>query len=176
LRAELHALAAAELEEVNDIWQGTLLPEVDQPLTQQERDELAADTYKKTELMRRQEHACLREFLRLGTLLMKLQAQGSSEEPAKAAKKHDSGIQPASGRQKRAEGPGRGGESTTPTATPKYEGASGDVDENTGGSKSRGAEIGRKTPQKVVNVGSGRPTATARRAAGDRGQGRKAIR
>ena len=96
LRAELHDLVAAELEAVRVAYEDELLPEAERPLSQQERDELAASTYKSTELIRRQEHACFREFIRLGTLLAKLQAHDAEDEPAPVAEATAEMTQPDS--------------------------------------------------------------------------------
>ena len=51
LRAELHDLVAAGQEAVRVAYEDELLPEAEKPLSQQERDELAASTYKSTELI-----------------------------------------------------------------------------------------------------------------------------
>jgi len=96
LRAELHDLVAAEQEAVRVAYEDELLPEAERPLSQRERDELAASTYKSTELIRRQEHACFREFIRLGTLLAKLQAHDAEDEPAPVAEETAEMTQPDS--------------------------------------------------------------------------------
>jgi hypothetical protein len=132
LRAELHDLVAAELEEVKLVWEDKLLPEADEPPTQQDRDDLAASTYKMTELVRRQEHSCFREFFRLGTLLVKLQAEEPTEECAPMEETTREMPEPYPGGEAEAADANQAGEVTSPAATRKNEGASGDVDENTG--------------------------------------------
>jgi len=157
-------LAAAELEEVKLVWEEKLLPEADQPLTQQDRDELAADTYKKTELMRRQEHSCFREFFRLGTLLIKLQAEESSAEQTKHGKKRGETQQPDSDCDARAVDPNRPSEGASPTATRKNAGASGDVDENKGGEIHKEPDFRRHAPKEVVETRDGRAKTAAQQA------------
>ncbi len=152
LRAELHDLASEELESVKSLWENKILPEADEPLSQQDRDDLAGSTYKMTELIRRQEHSCFREFFRLGTLLVKLQAEDSVEERAPRADRAEEipqsdsdGLAPGeqisaihgSGQALANSSPAETAEPCSvpacPSTTPKNEGASGDVDENTGG-------------------------------------------
>ena len=198
LRAELHDLAAAELETVKVFWEGTILPEADQPLTQQDRDELAASTYKTTELIRRQEHSCFREFFRLGTILAKLQAEDSGEERATGAETAGEMPQPrserwteselasatpGSGLDKNEQSPAMGGsgqvdpssppaENAEPCPVPacppptahKNEGASGDVDENTGGAKPQVEDFQHFPPPEVADLPGERGTARVQQA------------
>ena len=165
LRAELHALTAAELEEVKLIWEDQLLPEADQPLTQQDRDDLAADTYKTTELMRRQEHSCFREYFRLGSLLLKLQANESTEERAKPENRPCDMPQGDSGGETRAVEPEQAGDGASCTpAMRKNEGASGDVDENKGSEESQGPDFRRQAPGEIVETRGGRAEIAALQA------------
>jgi hypothetical protein len=165
LRAELHDLAAAELEEVKLVWEEKLLPKADEPLTQIDRDDLAASTYKMTELIRRQEHSCFREFFRLGTFLVKLQDEEPLEECATVAKTTDEMPQPdSSGEAPAAADPDHAGQVTSPTTTHKNEGASGDVDENTGEGESRGADLQPYPPPEVTDLPEEPGTATVQQA------------
>jgi hypothetical protein len=186
LRDELYALAAAELEEVKLLWEDKFLPEADAPLTPQDRDELAANTYRMTELIRRQEHSCFREFFRLGTLLIKLKGQESSEERATVAENQGEMAQPDSGGRAEAAGPDQGAgpnpsgegaspnetgedecpatENASPIAARKNAGASGDVDENTGGDEPQGADFRPYGPQNVVELPGERASARVEQA------------
>jgi hypothetical protein len=169
LCAELHDLAAAELEEVKLVWEDKLLPEADEPLTQQDRDDLAASTYKMTELIRRQEHSCFREFFRLGTLLVKLQTQDKSE-----VKQESEVRSPRSKEGSEVRGPmsaesSPGADTLTPdscllTSAPKNEGASGDVDENTGGHEPKKADFQHYAPPEVAAISSLGATAGVQQA------------
>ena len=164
LRAELHDLAAAELEEVKLVWEEELLPEADEPLTQQDRDDLAASTYKMTELIRRQEHSCFREFFRLGTLLVKLQAEDSTEHRTKGEEKRGERPQPDSGGEADAVDPDRASESASPAATRKNAGASGDIDENTGGGEPQVEDFQHYPPQEVTDLPGERGKARVQQA------------
>jgi hypothetical protein len=185
LRAELHDLAAAELEAVKLVYEDQLLPEADKPLSQQDRDELAASTYKSTELIRRQEHSCFREFFRLGTILAKLQAEDSAESledlatgaekaeempqpdsDALAGSEYNSAVSgpelvrseqssalPESGQVHPDSPPAENAETSPAHTACKNEGASGDVDENTGEDKTKAKDFQPDPPPNAVHLG-----------------------
>jgi hypothetical protein len=72
LREELHGMARHELE----LTRAAMNPEFEEqerPLTRIERDQVQAMPHRHAELMRREEERCFRQFMRLGTFLIKIQ-------------------------------------------------------------------------------------------------------
>jgi hypothetical protein len=162
---------------------------------------LAAGTYKSTELIRRQEHSCFREFFRLGTILAKLQAEDSAEsledlatgaEKAEempqpdsdglAGSEYNSAVSgpelvrseqssalPESGQVHPDSPPAETGEhgpapACPPATTYKNEGASGDVDENTGGGESEVEDFQHFAPQEAADLPGERGNARVQQA------------
>jgi hypothetical protein len=126
---------------------------------------MAADTYKTTELMRRQEHSCFREYFRLGTLLLKLQAHESTEERAKPENKPGDLPQADSDEETRAVEPDQAGEGASPTAARREnEGASGDVDDNKGTEESQGPRFRRQAPGETAETRGGQAEIAAQQA------------
>ena len=133
LRELLRQRARYELEIVEATW-GKELKELERPLSRRERDELQAAPHRHGELMRREEEACFRQFVRLGNWLMKFQSQGKGcgvgrlgwEKQGPGHRSQDS----------EAEGAGvaaaRVGPGTSAAANRENAGASGDVYENAG--------------------------------------------
>jgi hypothetical protein len=160
LREELRQCAAAELEVIRQVWEKKIAVE-EAPFSIQDRDELALDVRKDTELLRRQEESCFREFWRLGNLLMKLQDREAETESKSRPAAQSRCPESLSGKSLRAAGrspesEGRSARSEVQTEStepevgeqspemeaahltpdtlhliPDFEGASGYVDENT---------------------------------------------
>ena len=72
LREELLRLAKDALETAHRAWDGKFADN-ERPLSPLERDQAQAAPHPHAELMRREEASCFRQFMRLGTFLLKLQ-------------------------------------------------------------------------------------------------------
>jgi hypothetical protein len=133
LREQLWNLAAEELRRAAEAWQQAIAAQ-EAPLSTCARDVCVLEISKETELMRREERSCVREFSRLGNDLRKLQKASEAPEHKSEAKGRDQASQV---RASQVEASGAVGEEEEKEA--KNEGASGYVEENTGGEDCVGA-------------------------------------
>jgi hypothetical protein len=149
LREELLQQVTEE-QEVAERAINELIEENEKPLTTFECDQLAADVDgRRDALLRRQEESCFRQFWRMGSFLMKLQDrqdrmeqsedEGYAQESEVRSPESEVGAQEADVRGPESEVCGDDADAAGHEFSVKEnEGASGDVDENTGGDVGQG--------------------------------------
>ena len=135
LREELVDLAKMNLESLREVLNSELKAYED-PWSQIEQDELQAAPHPHAELMRREEESCFRQFMHLGSLLMKI--QNHAEKQVSGARCQVLGDEKqVAGDRLQGTGDGHPAVAPSPSGTThqagQNEGASGDVDENTDG-------------------------------------------
>jgi hypothetical protein len=94
LREDLRLLTQQELEAVEAVWD-PIFDRYMKPMTTAERDQSAAQIDCTLERLRRHEESCLRQFWRLGNILMKLQDREGREEsevPSPKSEKQESEV------------------------------------------------------------------------------------
>ena len=134
LRAEL-LQAVLEERQVTETATKELLEETENSLSTFDRDQLAASVDGQIDLLRRQEESCFRQFWRMGSFLMKLQDRMEQSENE------------VSGQESEVRSPGSEvcnddvDASRREFTMKENEGASGDVDENSGGGVGEGTPM-----------------------------------
>jgi hypothetical protein len=133
LRQELLQVVITE-RKVAEMATEELLEENENSLSPFERDRLASSVDGQSDLLRRQEESCFRQFWRMGSFLMKIQDRGGRAESEVHGQESEvrspkSEVQAQETELDALESEAR---SQIFTAIHENEGASGDVDENTG--------------------------------------------
>jgi hypothetical protein len=119
LREQLWNLAATEGLRVSEVW-GKEIAAQEAPLSPRARDLCVIEISKELELLRREERSCIREFSRLVSELRKMQKEAAAPQPQAKLSNQPAQAQASNSEDETAE------------EVAENEGASGDVDENTG--------------------------------------------
>jgi hypothetical protein len=172
VREELRILAQQELELTQEAWNPEL-EKHEKPLSGIEQDEVQAAPHRHAELMRREEEACFRQFMRLGNFLLKIQNRGEKRAKNEGAPGYvDENTQEAE-TAPTANCPESGADAPPP---PSPQGATGRAEAAPPTNGSAGSEVRNpksdvrsEIPRPESDVRKERPSEAARQAVGSGG-------